>query len=98
MRAPGWTRSAALSGTRDTVAGNRRRQAAHPQALDPAGVGVEHLEFEPVRVRDHLAALRHPPGQREDEAAEGVDLVLLALGTQPGPVMRLELFDRDAGI
>ena len=48
-------------------------------ALDPARIGVEHVELEAGNGVDDLAAGRHPAERVEDHAANGVDcLAVLA--------------------
>ena len=43
--------------------------------LTPPRIGIENLEFEAVRPGDQLAAGRHAAGERDDEAAEGIDIL-----------------------
>ncbi|OIQ64543.1 hypothetical protein GALL_539070 [mine drainage metagenome] len=43
---------------------------------------------------DHLAARRHPPAQQKDEAAEGIDLVILQIVVQRKADHRLEFIKR----
>ncbi len=49
-------------------------------------------------MRDHLAAQRNPSGQHEDQAAQGVDLVVLVVAGQPQPGLGLDLVQRRAGL
>src|SRR5258707_13576124 len=94
-RAPGWARNAEISGTGDALAvAAGKRQAAHPQPLDAARVGVEHLEFEPPGVQDHLAAPRDPSSKREDQPAQRIDVLVVAVMAQRGAVVLLEGLDR----
>src|SRR5258707_4865380 len=74
------------------------RQAAHPQPLHTAGIGVEHLELDAGRVLDDLAAARYPPGEGEDEAAQRIDLLLGPGHHELDSVALLELLDRRASI
>src|SRR5436190_9769042 len=106
MRAPGWTRNAGLPGelpeelsrTGEALAAVSRPQAAHPQPLDSPGIGVQYLELDAVGMGDHLAALRHSAGQREDEPAQRIDRLLLPGGAQPGAMLLFERLNRDPRI
>ena len=44
-------------------------------ALHPPRIGVENLEFEAAGTDDQLAAGRHAAGERDDEAADRVDIL-----------------------
>ncbi len=46
---------------------------AHP--LETPRIGVEHLELEILGPGDQLAASRDAPGQRDDEAAQRIDVL-----------------------
>ena len=70
-----------------------RRQQPHPHPVDPAGVGVHHLELGALGMQHHLAPRRHPAGEADDEAAEGVDLLGRARGRQPHAGRRLEVVE-----
>ena len=57
---------------------SRRRGAARGwilQPLDPARIGVEHLEFEVAGAGDDLAAHRHAAGDGGQQAADRVDVL-----------------------
>ena len=71
---------------------------AHPHAVDPARVGVHHLEFGAFRVQHHLAPRRHPAGEADDEAAEGVDLLGELGRRQPHAGRPLEGVEVHAGL
>ena len=47
------------------------------QFLDEPRVCVQHLELDAARVVHTLAARRDAAGKREDEAADGVDVLFL---------------------
>jgi hypothetical protein len=44
-------------------------KVAEAQALDAAGVGFKHLEFETLGMADYFAALGQPTEKRNDQAA-----------------------------
>src|SRR3546814_14262290 len=76
-----------------------RRGVAHAHALDPARVGRQHLEGEPAGRRlDQLAAIGHPAGEREQQAAEGVDVLLAFVFGKHRADTLLELLDGGARI
>src|SRR6185312_10712914 len=70
-------RNATPAGVSDIGVGRRRRQAAHAHALDAPGIRVEHFELEAGGMLEDLAAARHPAGERADQAAQGLDAILL---------------------
>ena len=51
-------------------------------ALDPARVGVEHMELEARNGMDDLAAGRHPAERVEDHAADRVDRFAMLAGAK----------------
>ena len=60
-------------------------------AFDKPLVGVNHLELKAGRMDEELAADRHAPGQGDDEAADGIDVVAFILA-QDSAEMLIEDF------
>src|SRR5581483_10612051 len=69
-----------------------------PQALDPARIGLEHLELDAARVADEFPARRDAPGNGKHETAERVDLLLEFLRDELEPELLLEILDRCARV
>ena len=78
---------------RPARAGGRRAARWTLQLLDAARVGVEHLELDARWMAHELAARRHAPDDREHQAAERVDVLLLVGVEQLDAEVRLELLD-----
>src|SRR5580658_5726347 len=71
---------------------------AHAPSADAALISLDDIEQEPGRMRDGLALVGDAPGQHENQAADGVDL-LLGIGRQQLYLQdRLEFLDRGARI
>src|SRR3712207_7775012 len=51
------------------------RAAMNAKPLHAPGIRIENLEFETGRAHDHLAARRNASGERDDEAADSVDVL-----------------------
>ena len=68
------------------------------ELLDPARIGVKHLELDAARMLDELTTRRDPSRNREDEAAKRIDLLLLFFGSEFEPEMLLEVRDRRARV
>src|SRR5262249_32644765 len=49
--------------------------AVDAHALDPARIGVEHLDLKAARAGHEFPAHRHPPDPRHQIAAQGVDVL-----------------------
>jgi len=49
-------------------------------------------------VRNHLTALRYTPREARDQPSQGVDIFLIADGTQPGTLMLLKQLYRGARV
>jgi hypothetical protein len=82
-----------------------RARQTHPQPLDPARIGVDHLEFGTAFVRHDLAARWHPTSAQEHQTAQRVDFLILVARTQAQADGGFELFqrrgrlrDEDAGL
>ena len=72
-----------------------RRAVSPPVVVEPADaqplhapmVGIEDLELEPARRGDPLAGGRDAAEQREDEAADGIDVVVLGADVEPEEIV-----------
>src|SRR5579885_2356230 len=94
IRAPGAARHTAGSAAFGMSRALGRRKAAQAQPLDPVRIGIEHLELDAAGMGDHLAALRHAPGKREDEAAQRIDILEPVAGAQRRRELLFDALDR----
>src|SRR5882672_8455094 len=88
----------ALAGGSAILACRSLRKVADSQPPNPAGVGLDDLEYDARRMGDGLSARRNMAGQGEYEATQRVDVLFAFLLRQHRPDAALELFDRRTGI
>src|SRR5262245_13908342 len=72
--------------------GRRRRRRPHTQAPDAPGIDVEHFELDTRWMAHDLAALRDAAEQREDQAADRIDLAPLVFRQHVADLL-LQQFD-----
>src|SRR5690606_29383367 len=74
----------------------RRVGAQDADFFDAARIGIDDLELDAALVAHDLAERGYAPDQREHEAAERIDVLLLTVLEELDAEMRLELLDRRA--
>src|SRR6516164_1358741 len=86
-----------IAAKRRSGGGLRDGRRPHAEPPDAARIDVEDLELDTRRMAHHLAALGDAAEQREDQAADRVDLAALVLRQHVADLL-LEQLDRRAAV